>query len=316
MSKTFYQLTDCDDGSGGAGAWMPSEYFVDIILRGVYQMGDLSGKACVIGTDLSAGNGDTVNIRTVTKRSASMSSTNCSNCLSVTSNTFDDVAINVAQYGDYDKIANFADWQAKGDVMGAVAIEMANRFAAGRDLLLWQALNGSTPNTTLTTGCSWSSTPSSGDLDSNCCMFCLDIYNQIIEARQHLLGDGYNPDYVLIHPYAASYLYYKEGGGGSAYPFQQMPLLKYNDDGYLNSIAGLKVIEVRAAVSDDSSPSDGGDELAYVIDSSRAMAEVWGQRPKFNEFYDGQCNATELTVWMYWGCDTVDDNAIVEITNP
>ena len=95
-----------------------------------------------------------------------------------------------------------------------------------------------------------------------------------------------------------------------------MPLLKYGEDGYLSKIAGLTVIEVKAAVADDSSPSDGADELAYVIDSSRAMAEVWGQRPKFNEWYDGQCNATELTVWMYWGCDTVDDNAIVEITNP
>ncbi len=313
MPKTFYQLTDCDDGAGGAGAWMPSEYFVDLILEGVYQYGDLSGRACTIGVDLAAGNGDTVNVRTVTKRNHACSTTACGACLSVTSNTFDDVAIDVAQYGDYDKIANYADWRAKGDVMGAVANEMSKRMAHCRDKALWSALNGSTPNTTITTTSSWSPNPT---IRTSCCTFNFDIYNSIIEARQHLMGDGYNPDIVLIHPYVASYLYYKEGAGGNAYPFQNMPLLKFNEEGYLASIAGLKVIEVRAAVADDSSPSERSDELAYVIDSSRALAEVWGQRPKFNEFYDGVCNATELTLWMYWGCDTLDDNAIVEITNP
>lgn len=311
MSKTFYELTDCDDDSGGAGAWIPSQKFSDFVLRGVYQSGDISGKACVIGADLSAGDGDTFNFRMVTKRSDSCGTTGCGNCLSMASTDFDDVTVDISQYGDYDKIANFADWQAKGDVIGSVAIEMGERLAHCRDKALWTALCGASPNTTGTTVASWSS---SRTLDSSCCTFSFDIYNEIIDARQHLMGDGYNPDYVLIHPYVASYLYYKEGAAGQ--PLNTFSLVKYDDKGYLSSIAGMNVIEVKAAVADDADPSDGGDELAFVIDSSRALGEVWGQRPKFNEFYDGQCNATELTVWMYWGCDTVDDDAIALITNP
>ena len=197
--------------------------------------------------------------------------------------------------------------------MAAIANEMANRLAHCRDKYLWDAIIGATPNTTYTTTSSWSANPT---IQGSCCTFGFDIYNQIILARQHLKGDGYEPDYVLIHPYVASYLYFKEGSGGNAYPFQNMPLLKFGDDGFCKEIAGMKVIEVGVAVDDDSEPSAGGDELAFVIDSKRALAEAWGQRPKFNEWYDGQCNATELTVWTYWGCDTLDDDAIVEITNP
>lgn len=313
MSKTFYQLTDCDNGSGGAGAWIPSEKFSDFVLRGIYQKGDISDSAVVIGADLGAGDGDTFNVRMVTKRSDACATTGCGNCLSTSSTTFSDVAIDIAQYGDMDTIANYADWQAKGDVIGSVAMEVSGRLAHCRDKGLWTALCGATPNTTITTTASWSS---SRILDTSCCTFGYDVYNAIVDARQHLMGDGYNPDYVLIHPYAASFLYYKEGHGGGGYPFQNMPLLKFGDDGYLASIAGLKVIEVKAAVADDADPSDGGDETAVVIDSSRALVEVWGQRPKFHEFYDGQCNSTELTVWMYWGCDTADDDAIVHIENP
>lgn len=314
MSKTFYQLTDCDDGAGGAGAWIPSEHFVDLILEGVLTYGQLSGKSAVIATDLAAGEGNTVNVRYVTARTHSCASTSCNGCLSVTSTTFGDYPIEVYQWGDYDKIANFADWQAKGDIIGQVANEMSKRLAHCRDLLIWQAVVAATPNTTLTTTASWTSTAALAS--GSCCSFSFNIYNRIIDARQHLVGDGYNPDYVLIHPYVAAYLYYKNPDGSFPASNLVMPLLTYGKDGFIATIAGLKVIEVMVAVDDDDSPSDGGDELAFVIDSSRAIGEAWGQRPKFNEFNDGQCNATELTVWSYWGTDTIDDNAIVEITNP
>jgi len=311
MTRTFYELTDCTDGSGGAGAWMPSEYYVDLILEGIQTYGQLSGKAAVVGTDLAAGNGNVVNIRYVSPREHACANTSCGECLSSTSTTFGDYPVTVYQQGDYDKIADFADWQAKGDVMAQVANEMGKRLAHCRDLGLWQDLTGATAGTVLTTGGSYSTTPA---MDTSCCTFSFDIYNNIIDARQTLMGTGYNPDYVLIHPYAAAYLYYKEGAAG--YPVDNYPLLKYGADGYIKTIAGMKVIEVMVAVGDDSEPTAGGDELAFVIDSSRALAEAWGQRPKFNEWYDGQCNATELTVWSYWGHSVLDTSAIVEIQNP
>lgn len=308
LHGSAHQGTDCVNTAD----WTPSEYFTNLVLSGVYAYGDLSGKAAVVATDLSAGNGDTVNVRYVTARTHSCASTGCGTCLSEVSTTFANYPIEVHQHGDYDKIVAFADWQAKGDIIAQVANEMGKRLAHCRDLWIWNALDDASLTTTVTTTASWSSSRS---VPTDCCMYLFDIYNAIIDARQTLMATGYNPDYVLLHPYAAQYLYYKDAG---FVPFAQsmMPLMKYGEDGYVQSIAGLKVIEAKVAVTAESSPSDGGDTLGFVIDSSRAVGEAWGMQPKFNEFYDGICNATELTVWMYWGTAALDPGAAIDITNP
>lgn len=315
--KDFFELhgsaTTNDTDCTNTASWTPTEYFVDLVLSGIYQYGQLSGKACVVGTDLAAGNGDVVNIRYVTKRSHACADVTCGDCLSAVSTSFSNYPITVAQQGDYDKIVAWADFQAKGDIIAQVANEMSLRMAACRDLGIWQGFCGGTYTYTEDTTVSWTAVPG---MDSTCsCIFAFDIYNQIVAARQSLYGRGYDPDYVLIHPYVSAYLYYKENGFMPSYAFTS-PMLKFGDDGHLLEIAGLKVIEVKAAVADDANPAGNGDELAYVIDSKRAMGEAWGMRPKFWTFYDGICNATELTLWQYWGCHLLDTDAVVEIANP
>lgn len=315
--KDFFELhgsatsndTDCTNTAG----WTPTEYFVDLVLSGIYQYGQLSGKSTVISTDLAAGNGDVVNVRYVVPRTHACANVTCGDCLSAVSTSFLNYPLTVYQQGDYDKIVAWADFQAKGDIIAQVADEMSKRMSACRDLGIWQALTGGTYTYTADTTVSWVAIPV---LAGSCCSFTFEIYNKIIDARQSLLGRGYNPDYVLIHPYVASYLYYKEPGSTVPSGLISSPLIKYGDDGMLISIAGLKVIEVKAAVADDANPAGNGDELAYVIDSSRAIAEGFGMRPKFWQFYDGICNATELTLWQYWGTALLDTNAIVEIANP
>jgi hypothetical protein len=314
--KSFFELhgsattnaTDCTNTSG----WTPTEYFVDLVLSGIYQYGQLSGKTCVVGTDLAAGNGDTVNVRYVTARTHACSSSDCDGCLSAVSTSFSNYPVVVYPYGDYDKIQEFANWQAKGDIVATVADEMSKRMAACRDLLIWQALCAGTYTYTSDTTVSWTATPA---MDSDCsCIFAFDLYNKIVDARQNLYGRGYNPTHVLIHPYVSAYLYYKENGlipSGAL----TLPMVKF-EGGKLVSILDLQVVEVKAAVADDASPAGNGDELAYVIDASRAIGEAWGMRPKFWEFYDGICNATELTLWQYWGTALMDTNAVVEIANP
>jgi hypothetical protein len=303
--------TDCVNTAD----WTPSEYFTNLVLSGVYAYGDLSGKACVVGTDLTAGNGDTVNVRYVTARTGSCASTSCGGCLSAVSTTFGNYPITVHQHGDYDKIVAFADWQAKGDIISQVANEMSKRLAHCRDLWIWNSLlDGTYSAGTVTSSSSWSASRS---LPTDCCMYTFDIYNTIITARQQLMAAGYEPDYVLLHPYVASYLYYKDAG---FIPFAQniMPLVEYGSDGYVKSIAGLKVIEVKVAAGRTAAPttSAASHSLGFVIDSRRAIGEAYGMTPKFHEFYDGICNATELTVWMYWGNALLDEDAIRPLRNP
>ena len=308
MTRSFEELTNDTTAAG----WIPTEDFVDLILEGVVAYGDLSGNGVTaLEYDMSAGHGDSVMVRTVTPRTHSCASTDACGCLSATSTTLGQTNIEVYQWGDYDKICDFTSWKTNGNLMQTIAKEMSKRLANCRDSAIWTSLCGATPNTTVNTTAAWSSSRTT----DSCCLFTFDIYNAIIEARQHLYGDGYDPDTVLVHPYVAAYLYYKENGSVPAVG-DISPLIKYNDNGFVASIAGLRVVEVKVAAADDSSPASSGDELAFVIDSSRAIGEVWGKRPEFNQFYDGKCNATELTLWTYWGHAILDSDAIVAIENP
>jgi hypothetical protein len=312
--KSFEKLTDETDGTGGIGAWIPSEHYADLILEGVYRKGQLAGKITALNYDMNAGNGNTVNVRYVAVRDNVQEIDSCvtgSSCLSAASTTFGDYTITVKMQGDYDIVCDFAMWQSTGDGYAQIAKAMSDSLAQWRDLKIWEDLAAATANTTITSTCSYNTSRTT----DTCCNFCFDIYNAIIDGRQHLLGDGYDPDYVIIHPYVASYLYYKENGNTPAVQ-DIMPLVKYDGNGYLASIAGLKVIEAKVAVVDDSEPTAGGDELAFVIDSSRALGEVWGKRPTFTKEYVPECNNYKMVVWTYWGHDQLDQNAIVAIENP
>ena len=315
MSKSFEQLTDADDGTGGIGAWIPSEHFVDMILEGIYQKGQLAGKVTALNYDMAAGNGNTVNVRYVSVRDNIQEKDACMNntCLSAGSTTFGDHTIEIKMVGDYDVVCDFAMWQAKGDGYAQIAKSMSDSMAAWRDLQIWNDLCGATANTTVDTASAWVS-ESSRTTDS-CCNYAFDIYNAIIEARQHLFGDGYNPDTVIIHPFASAYLYFKENGNVPAVR-SIMPLVKYGEDGYVASIAGMKVIEAKAAVAEDSTPTSSNDNLAFVIDSSRALGEAWGKRPTFTKDYVPECNNYKMVLWTYWGHDQLDENAIISIENP
>lgn len=311
MSKDFIELTDETDGAGGIGAWVPTEHYIDMILEGVVAYGQLAGKVTALNYDMAAGKGNTVNVRTVTPRDNVQEITSCvtgDSCLSSASTTFGDHTITINMQGDYDIVCDFAMWKSVGDGYAQIANEMSKSLASWRDTQIWGDLCGATANTVISTSAAWSASRTT----DTCCNFAFDIYNAIIDARQHLMGDGYDPDYVLIHPYVASYLYYKENGNMPAVQ-DTMPLVTYGSDGYLTSIAGMKIVEVKIAVADDASPGTTGDELAFVIDSKRALGEAWGKQPTFTKTYIPECNNYKFVVWTYWGHETLDENAIVSV---
>ena len=307
--KSLEELTN----ETSLATWIPTEKFVDMILEGVYQKGQLAGKVTALNYDMDAGNGNTVNVRYVNVRDNVQEISGCmaDSCLSAASQTFGEKTITINMVGDYDLVCDFAAWQTKGDAYAQIAKAMSDSMAAWRDLQIWNDLCAATANTTIDTAVAWSSSRTT----DSCCNYAFDIYNAIIDARQHLYGDGYNPDTVIIHPYAAAYLYYKENGSAPAVQ-NIMPLLKYGDDGHIASIAGMKVIEAKAAVAEDATPTASDDNLAFVIDSSRALGEAWGKRPTFTKEYVPECNNYKLVLWTYWGHDQLDEDAIVSIENP
>jgi len=308
MSKTFYELTDSDDGAGGVGAWIPTEHFVDLILDGVVCYGQLSGKVTALNYDLAAGNGNTVNVRYVTPRThACASSTDNCPCLSATSTTFGDYPINIHPWGDHDLVCDWSVYKAHGPTMAKIMNEMSKRMAMCRDAAIWADLIAVTPNIDVesTVSCNVETYSS-----SSCCLYQYNLYNSIIEAQKHMQGDAYDPDTVIMHPDVAKFLYWRDGGG---YPLAAMPGLKFDGDGQLTAIGPMKVIESCNA----SSCSDaGGAVMVVIMDSKRAIGEAWGKRPTFNEFYDAKCNKTELVLWSYWGHHALDPNAIAWVSNP
>jgi hypothetical protein len=92
-----------------------------------------------------------------------------------------------------------------------------------------------------------------------------------------------------------------------------MPGIKTDGDGQITKILGMNVIETGIA---NPCTNNSGQVMAVIFDSSRAVGEAWGMRPKFNEFFDGKCNRTELTMWTYWGTEKLDDDAIGWVSNP
>jgi len=299
--KTLTELTD----STSAATWIPTEQFSDLILEASVCYGDLSGKITAIDYDLKAGQGDTVNIRYVAARTAQTIASNCG-CLSATSNTLGEYTIDISKYGDYDYMCGISMFTAGPRLKDSILNEMAKGLAHARDAAVWAAIIGGAAAT-------WTYTARMADdalsvvTVGGCCSFVTNLYNSIVSVRQNMKGACLNPDYVIMHPSVARYLYFKD----STYPLAN--LLKFDGSGNLSEIDGLKVIESGSATA---ASATSGATMAVVIDSSRCVGEVWGKRPTFTEQYVAECDAYKEVIWSYWGTGRLDPAARGRILNP
>jgi len=219
-------------------------------------------------------------------------------CLSATSQTIGTNSVQIKKYGDYDKIAGFAEFETCGSLRAEILNEMAKGLAKKRDQLVYEQIAKGEPNTTITTAAAWSATPA---YSGSCCSYGFGIYNAIVQAQKHLEGDSMTPDYVIMHPDVSQYLYFKDNTGGLP---NVSSLVKFGADGTITSVNGLKVIETPNANNGSS-----GATVAVVIDSKRAVAEAWGKRPTFTSKYEPECDYTKEVIWMYWGTGRIHSTA-------
>jgi len=318
--KDFTELTDTT--STGVNTWVPEDVYADMVLDGLVCYGQLSGVVTSMEYDFTAGGGDTIQVRYVSPRTHSCTSLgkNC-NCLSATSTTFGTYDIPVRPWGDYDLICGFSIWAAKGNIVSKVLNEMSKRMAKCRDAEIWSELTSGFGVPASIVASSVSCSDSKG-IGGSCCTYSFNLYNSVVSLMKEMQGRSYEPDYVIMHPEVAAYLYFKDGTG---YPIGVMPGTTFSSDGKLLTIAGLKVIECCNA--NRCNNIGGTDELntfdvidgsvqAVVIDSSRAIGEVWGKRPTFSEFYENDCDRYKYVLWQYWGCSELDTGAIGWVVNP
>ena len=295
MAKSMEKLTG---GDGGNASWVPADSYINTVMEASVCHGQLSGVITCFDYDMQACDGDIIQVKYVRARTAQgpmQEGFTGGSCLSATSSTIGTNSVQIYKYGDYDKIAGFAEFETCGSLRAEILNEMAKGLAKKRDELVYDELlaAGTNPNTTFTTSQAWVAVPA---YSGSCCTFGFDLYNKIIQAQKHLQGDSLTADYVIMHPDVAQYLYFKEAG--------TMPnfasTINYGGDGIITTINGMKVIECCNANNGAS-----GATICVVIDSSRAVAEAWGKRPTFSSDYIPECDATKEVVWIYWGTEKI-----------
>ena len=305
--KTLTELT----GDTEVTSWIPADYYADLILEASVCYGQLSGVVTAIDYDAAQGSGGIVQVRYVPARTAQGPLGMCG-CLTATSTTLGTYPITISPYGDYDEQCAFSLWKAQGPVKDKILNEMAKGLAHKRDEDIWTAIVGATPGYTYTSAASVLCT---APTYSSCCSLTVDLYNGIVNLKKQMEGGALHPDYVIMSPTVAAYLYYRDNG--SVPPMAPLtPLLTFGTNGQLMTVAGLKVIEscVASACTDNAEASSP--TMAVVIDSSRAVGEAWGMRPKFEEERIPYCDKYRETIWMYWGCAAMDTAAIGHLLNP
>jgi len=301
--KELTELT----GDTEVTSWIPADFYADLILEASVCYGQLD-EICAIDYDAAQGTGGIVQVRYAPARTAQGPLAACV-CLSATSTTLGTYSITIRPYGDYDVMCGYSLWKAKGPVKDVILNEMAKGLASARDTNIWLSIaggagHGFTPGVIsyLSTHCL-----NQANKTTSCCEYKVNLYNMIVSAAKALEDACHHPDYVVMNPSVARWLYW----ANTAVPPGM--LVKYTDDGRLLSVAGLKVVETGLATSCNSTALA---TMAVVLDSSRAVGQAWGKRPTFEETRVIECDYYKEVIWMYWGVHELDTTAIAHIRNP
>jgi len=293
--------------------WVMQDVYADLILDGVVCYGQLSGVITAMEYDFTAGGGNMIQVRAMSARTTSCTSywagEACAE-LSATSATMKTYNIKVAAWGDYDLLCHYSLWESTGPVKEMIAKEMSKRMAECRDEELWSNLATDAGATSVNVDIETAVPCQNAGIVGSCCTFAYNLYNSIVSVQKHMQGDAYKPDFVIMHPEVSQYLYMKDGSG---YHVSHLPTVKFTDQGQLDTIAGMKVIECCNA---NKCTGGTGAVMAVVIDSSRALGEVWGKRPTLSTDYINISDSTRLVLWQYWGSAVLDPEAIGWISNP
>ena len=296
-----YEFSDSDTGcDNDVSDWTPEETFSDLILSAFYCKGYLAGKVTVRGVDFARGKGDTVSIRVRGKRTAQGPLSPCE-CLSCVSSSFTKFQLKLDSYGDLAEICEL-NLQLAGDIVkDGILEDMASGLAEQVDLEIYsQLVTSSAAHVHLDACCG--SSPSLND----CCMQTVNLYDALVGIEAEMREAGYHPDYVILAPSVAAIFKYREVPNAKGFQISM-------NGNELSKIGSMSVIEFPCANA-CSSVTDA--VIAVVIDSSRAVGEGWGMKPKMEQDRNIGCDSTTVAIHMYVGIDEIDTGAIRLIRNP
>lgn len=307
ISKMFAN-TDSDTGCEDiVSAWSPEDVYSKVVWNTAVCKADLF-KLCVKGIDINPGDGLKTQIRVFGAFGDPVpkASCQCGSCASIGFTTY---PLTLIQY-NLEAIVCAKDIWDVGDVlMDSYINAMSDSWAKFFDAQIYAQLETASPGTTEQLPASLNCTPSIG---GSCCSDAslLNMYNAV-NAVVSAMREGatpYNPDWMIISPSVAAIFKRMQT------PKTQFNAsdIKFDDSGRLSKIAGLNVIEYCGA---NSCCTDADEVVAIIIDSSRAVGAVFGQKPKLYKFFMSNCNSYRLDYWSFFATGELDVNAIAHITN-
>jgi len=304
-----FAFTDSDDDcSDTLTSWTPADVYCDLIWQAANCGRQLSGIITQRACDINAGDGLTVQIKTINASTMGDALGRCE-CSSCASNVFGTYPLTLARYDVYKVICELDVFSVGDSLKAAIVESMSRAFITGIDGLIWTAIRDAAPGYTETSETSFSCDPA--EPTTTCCIYGANLYKEVIEleARMRAAGYGSNGFYLIMHPRVALYLKYKEG--------MTPPPWVNNismDGNKLAKVGDIKVIEYCGATectNTDDQP------IAVLIDPERAVGEAYGKQPHLLTDKDPiECDSTKLIMRTYIAVAALDLNAIGHIVNP
>jgi hypothetical protein len=293
----------CDESAQLGANWTVSEHFCNFIWHAKECYMGL-GKICASVCDLKAGNGDDVVIKVISARADPNAVSACT-CLSCASNTFDKYTITITQRGDYAVLCGWDEFTVGSSYRRSVLKSMAQHWGVYFDAQIFAALAAGTGTYTETLN---NTLDCNGVITGSCCTNGSDIYGRLLDLDARMRVAGYNPDYFICSPTVANYFKYLQTPGSAL----AMPSIKMEGT-TLTKIGNIKVLEYCGATACSSTTAT---EVGWLIDSSRAIGQVFGKKPSFEFDRVIECNAEKIVMWAYWGVAVLDPGAVGQIVTP
>lgn len=301
--------TDDDDGCEDLyGDWHKADNFAKVVWNTAVCKCDLF-RVCVKGLAINPGDGNGIQIRVYGQWGApqQVGACACGTCTSISRTTY---PLTLLQYNLEGRVCDFDIFDV-GDILLDTQVDaMADSWATWFDNMIYTELNTATPGTDITLANAISCTPSQGSV---CCddQSLLDMYDAINRASA-AAREGTNPyklDWMILSPSVANIFKRMQHASPVLLPGD----VKFDDEGNLSKIAGIKVIEYcRATTCSDESDLT----VAILVDSRRAVGAVFGQEPKMYKRFVQECNSWHIDWWCYAGFGELDTAAIYHIVNP
>lgn len=285
-NRTLAELTTTTQTS----AWIPRDVYAKGVLMALYSERKLGLLAAARRFDIKAGEGNTVKVKTVGKRTAQGPIAEGAS-LAANAGTFSTVAVTIEKFGDRDDLTDEAITQSDDDVVGVTL--------AGFGLALNEKIEQKAYDTLFAAaGTRTTTLDAKGVVD----------YEEVLKAEAAFTA-GYKPDTLIVHRTHKSALLLDPALEKSVDYNQGEIVLP----GEIGRIGNIRIIVHDLANAKDTATVN--EVQAIMLDSSRAFVEAFGKPLRFKMQEVIESDQYKHVAWMWYGVAVADANAICHLKN-